>query len=305
MDMTFDNAADLTLEGFGSAYYGQVYGSNVLPYGFSGKSANFTEFSLIGLNIRSKINDQFSVAAQIVGTGASEGANTNYTLFADWAYVNYTPVDELNIRAGRQRYPIFTASEYINEHEELPFRVMPSIIYGLAPLDSFDGVSISKTIDAGSGKFQFSAFGGSPVINGSSSTTSYVATGVPVAASFHSSNLVGAKITYEGDGFRLRAQASRSTETATSTVELAAPYGSSSYYEAHEENFTVGYRYDKHNIVSWGEYLFAVSPGSTTVPAGNGLPGGAFLGKAQGGYILVGYRVGDFLPRYTFAQASV
>ena len=70
--------------------------------------------------------------------------------------------------------------------------------------------------------------------------------------------------------------------------------------------FTAGYRFDKYNIVSWGEYIYTVSPGATPVAANPvaGLPGGTFLGKGQGGYVLVGYHMGDLLPRYTFAQAS-
>ena len=234
---SISSAMDLTLDGFGSAYYGQSYSSNLLPYGFADTSANFTEFSLIGLNIKSKINDQFSVAAQLIATGSTQGTNTNYSLFADWAYINYTPIDGLNIRAGRQRYPVFTASEYINEHEQLPFRVMPSIIYNLAPFDSFDGVSVTKTIDVGSNKLQLSIFGGDPVLNLALGTT-YLGTGVPFLRTADNSNLLGAKVTFEGDGFRLRAQASRSTVTSTSTVELLPTFGgNSSFYEAHEEVF--------------------------------------------------------------------
>jgi hypothetical protein len=58
------SAFDMTLDGFGSAYYGQAYSSNVMPVGFSDKSMDFTDFSFVGLNVNSKIDNNWSVAAQ-------------------------------------------------------------------------------------------------------------------------------------------------------------------------------------------------------------------------------------------------
>jgi len=299
------SAMDFSLDGFGSAYYGQAYSNNVLPYGFKDNSANFTEFSLIGLNIKSKIDDHFSFAAQLVASGQSEIPNSNYSLFADWAYINYTPMDNLSIRVGRQRLPIFTASEYINEHIDLPFRVMPEIVYQISPFDSFDGVMVNQTIDLGEQKLQVGVFGGTPVLN-IGLQTSYPALGVPLNYTYNGADLLGAKVTLDGDGWRVRAQASRATQTLGLNIELpAALGGSSSLFQAHQETYSVGYRYDKHNIVSWGEYVYATSPDGTNVPASSTTTGGPFVGKSKAGYVLAGYRIGDWMPRYTFAQASV
>jgi predicted porin len=69
--------------------------------------------------------------------------------------------------------------------------------------------------------------------------------------------------------------------------------------QAHEQVYSLGYRYDKMNIVSWGEYVYTHSGDGTSFPTAN------FAQSGKAGYVLIGYRVGDWLPRYTFAQASV
>jgi hypothetical protein len=39
-------------------------------------------------------------------------------------------------------------------------------------------------------------------------------------------------------------------------------------------------------------------------PDGTPINGGKFVGDGRGYYLLGGYRIGKFMPRYTFAQAS-
>jgi len=66
----------------------------------------------------------------------------------------------------------------------------------------------------------------------------------------------------------------------------------------HTQNFSIGYRYDKGNIVSWSEYTLAQTPDGTTLNRGK------YVGIGRGFYWLGGYRFGKFMPRYTFAVAS-
>ena len=59
-------------------------------------------------------------------------------------------------------------------------------------------------------------------------------------------------------------------------------------------NTSFGAMIDRSNFVLWGEYGRISSSGGS-----NG-----FLKLLFGGYVLAGYRIGDFLPRYQFTYSD-
>jgi hypothetical protein len=276
------HSADISWSGFGSTYYGQALNSALFPDGFSDKHVDFTTFSLMGLNLGAKVNDDFSFAAQIVALGDSVGTTDSFGLIAQWAYVNYTPVENTSLRAGRQLLPVLMASEFVRVGYLLPYRQIPSIVYNLVPFSRFDGVSVYQTIDTDAGKLTVGAFGGKPALDINSTL-------LPAGSDYEFDDLLGVQATLDGNGWRVRAQASRD-------YSLASSPGVSE--DGHIQNYSVGYRFDKYNIVSWGEYVLIRTPDGTPVN------GGRYIGDGRGYYLLGGYRIGRFMPRYTFAQAS-
>ena len=282
---TSAHAAELTWSGFGSAFYAQSLNTDVLPYDLPNSKPNFTDYSLVGLNVNAKLADHWTAGAQLVASGdRSAAVNTVYATFgiaASWAHLTYTSDEGLQIRAGRQRFAVFTASEYIYEHYELPFREMPSIVFGMAPFVAFDGASVSQDFTLGEGKLNVQVFGGTPILS-----TTPASGGITTF-----SNLLGARVNYGGDGWRVRVQASRAYQSNLSSSNILST-ANSSYYSA-------GYRYDKFNLVSWGEYFFRHAPDGTISPTV-----GRYQGSSVSGYILIGTRLNSWLPRYTFAKAS-
>ena len=277
-------AMELSWNGFGSAYYAQSLKNDVLPYAFVNNRPNFTDFSLFGLNLSAKLGDNWSAAGQLIALGDRNVAmNTPYATYgvqASWAYVGYKSDGGFGLRAGRQRFPIFTASEYIYEHYELPFREMPAIVYEMAPFVAFDGASVSQEFDLGAGKINLQVFGGTPIL----------AVIPPSGGTTMLSNLLGARVNFEGDGWRVRAQASRATIANLSTANVLS-IGDNNFLSA-------GYRFDKFNFISWGEMMFRNAPNATVNSKGK------YLGRGISGYVLVGARLANWLPRYTLARAS-
>jgi hypothetical protein len=279
------HAVDFKVDGFGSAYYGQALSKDLLPYGFTSTNPDFYDFSLIGADVMAKFNDDWSAAAELIAEGQS-GPQTNYTAFAEWAYLNWTPMQGLSVKLGRQRMPVWTASEYINNHFELPYRTMPQIVFQLSPFAAFDGASVTQSVDvADNMKASLQVFGGTPVLN---IPTSSVVT-------FSGERLFGARANLEGDGW----QANRNNQTLVWSAPYSTYYGSSN--AANVTTLTAGYRFDKFNIVSWGEYGYTFSKDGTTIP----LNGVRAVDNGKAGYVLVGYRLDKFMPRYTFAQANL
>jgi hypothetical protein len=276
---------DLSLNGFGSFYYGQALNRNLEPNGFSDTHANFTNFSLFGVNLAGHVNDDLGFAAQFVALGSPVGTTDSFGIMAQWASVTYRPSDGTAVHVGRQLYPNLMASEYLRVGFLLPYRAVPYLALGIAPFSRFDGVAIDQTVKTGIGKLNFGIFGGKPILDISSVLTQ------AAGLTFNFSDLVGAQASLDGDGWRIRAQASR----FLSELSLGSPLPAA-YFSGHTQEYSVGYRYDKNHLVSWSEYSFSQTPDGTPVN------GGKYSGVGHGFYWLGGYRIGKFMPRYTFSQ---
>jgi hypothetical protein len=283
-------AMDIGWNGFGSAYYGQALNENLLPGGFTHTHSDFTDFSQMGLNVNAKVTDEAVFAAQLIGTGG-QGVESNFILYAQWAFLNYKPTDAVSIKVGRQLFPMLLASEYPRVGYLLPYRAIPTAVYGLAPFLAFDGFSAGYRFETGLGGVTVGVFGGSPILDAP----------MPAGVALSVSQLLGAQATLDGDGWQLRAQAS--------TDHSRMDFTGIGTYEGHSQNYTVGYRFDRFNIVSWGEYMLVRTPDGSIMPPlsfiGRLSSGGRYIGRASGGYVLGGYRIGKFLPRYTFARSDM
>ena len=274
---------DLSWNGFGSVYYGQALSADLQPYGFENDHVNFRNFSLIGLNLGAQVNDDLDFAAQFVALGTPVGTTDSFGEMAQWAFLKYEPVSGTSIRAGRQLYPTLLASEYVRVGFLLPFRQIPYETVGIAPFTRFDGVSVSHEIPTSFGKLTLGVFGGTPLLD--------IGSVAAFGLAFQLSDLVGAKVSLDGDGWRIHAQASRFFSELTMSAPLAP-----AYLHGHTQDYSIGYRYDRSRLVSWGEFTFSQTPDGSPVN------GGKYVGHGHGFYWLGGYRVGKFMPRYTFAQ---
>jgi hypothetical protein len=285
MQISTAQAMNIGFNGCGSAYAGQALNPHLLPANFVNKNIDFTHFSLMGLNVNGSPTDDIAFAAQFIATGGS-GIESNYILYAQWAFLNYMPNDSLSIKAGRQLFPVWLASEYVRVGYLLPFRGS-SLLYSSFPFVAFDGVSVHQDFETGIGKLTLGAFGGSPFLD----TAAYP------GSTYSMANLIGAHATLDGEGWRLHAQAStyRTQADVTSPVTLTVV--------ADPQIYTLGYRIDKSGFVSWGEASLLQAPDGENVPPIAGLTaGGKYVARATSGYILGGYRIGKFLPRYTYAR---
>lgn len=291
--------------GFGSLYYSQSMDNNFLVGGNRTNKPNFTTPSLLGLNVGSKISDEISVASQIIMAGESAQA-TNFNTFAQWAYLNYKPMDGLSLKIGRQLWPVLISSEYQRVHFLLPQSNIPGTVYGLLPFVSFDGASANKTMETAVGSLTVGAYLGNPKLNTAGIT----------GIDLDFQTLMGIRATLDGSGWRLHATANKvfSKITVDSNSFSGNTYlRTTGTAKTNSNIFSVGYRYDKNNFVSWGEatYSKATDNASLTLNS-NVVASGALAAtstkklfeKSYGGYVLAGYRLGKFLPSATYAQGT-
>lgn len=270
-------------DGFGSAYVAQADGSSI-PDGFANRRMDYSQFSSLGLNLHAKMDDQFSATAQLLARGSDE-----YEMSVEWAFLTYAPSQDFNIKVGRLLFPLWIAAEYYNVGYLLPYRSMPGDVYGLSPFSAFDGVMANKLFDTGMGKLTLSAF------TGTAPTVS-----VPSTLDVEIYDYFGLTATLQGDGWTAKvgytdAKTKTTLGTAFSVLGL-----NGKVYNSRPKTTSLGLKYDKHNVVFWSEMI--------SIFAGDKDADVTFLGErsiesAGGGYGLIGYRMGKWMPRYTYATA--
>ncbi len=282
--------------GFGSLYYSQAMDNQFLLGQHTNNKPDYTTHSLVGFNVGSRISDNMSFSSQLVMAGAG-AQSTNFNLFAQFAYLTYNPVQSVSLKIGRQLWPMLISSEYQRVHFLLPQSEIPQTVYGLMPFVAFDGVSANKTLDTGIGSLTLGAYAGAHKLN-------RVA---PAGLAFDFPSILGARVTLDGSGWRLHATANQFKSKMTISYLTSLPSTMySSVNTATSTIYSFGYRYDKNNIVSWGEMFTLKSKDNSLVPMASGYSQQAYkyFERSYGGYVLVGYRFGKFLPTATVAQGT-
>lgn len=273
--------ADISWNGFGNVFYGHLLNEDFRTTGFESADPNFTSFSQFGLNVGGAITSDMDFAAQLVATGGNT-VHSGFDLFAQWAFLNYRVGDSTVLRFGRQLFPLFIASEYARVGFLLPYRSIPQTVFGLYPFLAFDGAAAEHSWQLGDNlKLTAGIFGGTGIIDADVSLFN---------ATYSGTNMYGAQLNLDGDGWRIHLQGH----------SIKSDYGvGGASYTAAVPTYTAGIRYDKHNFVTWAEYLFSESTDGTPATATT-----KFQEHKRAGYAMVGYRLGEFLPRYTYAYAD-
>lgn len=282
-------AGDVEFNGFGSLYYAQSLERQLLAPNMADEKPDFSTFSLFGLNVGSRLTNEITLAAQLIA--APSTTQGTWGMNANWAYAQYKPIDSVALKLGRQLFPVFIGSEYDKVAQLLPYRRIPGITT-LAPFSGFEGISGNYTFGlTETVKFTLGLFGGRPNYELTNATKGAGYTG-------NADELLGATATVDGDGWRVRTMYSRNR------AYLGVPanvFGASAVtVRSLVDQFSAGYRFDKYNFVSWGEYIYRSGNDGTKL----GASGTEFLQALRGGYVLVGYRIGDFMPRFTYLRSD-
>jgi hypothetical protein len=218
-------------------------------------------------------------------------------------YLKYETDFNLTFKAGRQGLPIFAVADKARVTVELPYRGKPTYVYLVAPYSAFDGASLEYEISIGEAKLHLMAFGGQLV------NDIFLE---PVINIINATDLWGARVNLSGDGWKLRAQASQNFTlfqinpfnmyqnflvAKVNNTPVYAVSNSAFDYGGNNQIFTAGFTFDKANFVSWLEVIHNQSFNGSLA---GGVP---FWGSETAGYWLLGARLGNFLPRYTFSRA--
>lgn len=152
--------ADVHFNGFGQIVVGSALdNSRPMPIatqlGEYSADPNFRTESLFALQAQATLSESISATAQILADGAtktnpSPGQFTNdeFTPKFSWAYATWTINDNWQMKAGRQRLPLYHYSDYLQVGEAYPW-IRPSVAVYSAPVSNYDGISLSGNFSIG------------------------------------------------------------------------------------------------------------------------------------------------------------
>ncbi|MEZ5507820.1 MAG: porin, partial [Gammaproteobacteria bacterium] len=140
-------ATDIRFDGFASFVAGQVLDKDELVGdSFRGydERIDFQQNSLFALQARADLQEKLSATAQIIAKG-SEGYDAKF----NWAYLTYELTDEVSLKAGRFRSPLFMYSDFLDVGYAYHWISPPDSVYDLSGFDSSDGVMAEYQTDIG------------------------------------------------------------------------------------------------------------------------------------------------------------
>ncbi|MDZ7924412.1 MAG: hypothetical protein U5M23_10170 [Marinagarivorans sp.] len=123
--------ADIQFNGFLSAVGGKALDSPINGYE---KDITFNNDSLFGLQARADISEKLSVTGQIVSLGENDFATE-----LAWGYIAYKANNNLTLRMGRFRIPLYYYSDFLDVAYAYPWVSPSDDVYNLQ-LDNINGM---------------------------------------------------------------------------------------------------------------------------------------------------------------------
>lgn len=148
-------AEDVQVSGFINVGGGKVDDESLSGYaGYSSEDMTFDADSTFGLQVSKQVSDKLTATGQMVARGALD-----YELDAAWVYVKYQASDNFSWRAGRFQSPFYFFSDFLNVGYAYTWIRPPGEVYNIQQR-SVTGVDFLFDFNAGDFSGSFQGYGG-------------------------------------------------------------------------------------------------------------------------------------------------
>jgi len=260
----------IRVNGFGSVSYAGADNDA----GFAGveKSGDFKSDSLFGLQGTFQASDNLEATIQVVARGEE-----NWDPDVTWAFLGYTFDNDVTVRGGLLRLPLFMLSEYLEVGYAQPWARSPEEVYGRVPITSFTGVDANYEFELEDSYLGVQLFTGSEEMTGQSE----------LGGSGSVEDIWGVVATWSDDYWTVRgsytiAKVEDVTFPATSPLQdIDSESGSYSSF---------GVRYEDGDWLLMGEATRTIVDG--------------YFADTQAGYITAGYNIASVMPYISLARVE-
>lgn len=259
------------VSGFASGAFGIA--NNDAGYAGYDSDGSYHEDSLFGVQATFKPSKKLEASIQLVAKGALD-----WTPKVTAAYLGYTFDNDVKLRAGKLRLPLFMLSDYLDLGYAQPWARSPEEVYGRVPISSFTGVDASYEIELDDSYINLQAFTGNEKMSDESAA----------GGAGDVNDMVGLVTSWNDDYWTVRASYTIATVTdvefpTQSGMIILPPIDSESGSYA-----SLGVRYEDETWLVMGEAT------QTRVDG--------YFSDSDSGYVTVGYHLNQVMPYVSVAR---
>ncbi len=280
-------ASDVRVSGFMNVVGGanDIESDNISSeYKGYGDRYSFMPDSVAAIQFGTNISDKMGATIQIIAQNSKVGDNIRM----EWGYISYDATDEIRILAGKVRPALFLYSDYLDVGYAYSWITPPSEVYDQAQITKLAGATASYTAELDDSQIVFNMYGGN-------AQSEKLQDGNIIK--FQNDSILGAALSWSDDNMKFRVGYTRATITAPQTYAVTDPakpvlvVENLAFKDSDAAFYGVGFNVDYEGLLVSAEYIVR-DMDETVAPDVNAY------------YAMVGYKMGDFTPTYTYAAAE-
>lgn len=151
-------AVDWTYSGFGTVGYA-ISDRDWTYQGHINDDGTWWRDSLLGAQLDASFNPAWSATLQLT-LSPSTRHDRQWASEVAWAFVSWRPDNDWQVRAGKQRIPLFLNSENLNVGQTYALARLPVEVYALSPSNDFTGLSVTRAWLHGAGELSADVYAG-------------------------------------------------------------------------------------------------------------------------------------------------
>ncbi|WP_374381378.1 hypothetical protein [Pseudomonas fluvialis] len=255
-------------------------------YGVSGQTTDSwrgDQLSKFGAQLTYGLTDTLGVTLQATAKPLQDEWQANL----EWAYLSWQANDQLMVRAGRLRSPVYMYSESLDVGFSYPWLRLPDEVYSQVQLSNYEGADVVYTLPLSYGSVTFQ------VAAGQAKNRDYFA--YDDLFSIDYGKLFGANVSLATNDYGTFRVGYVEADISTTIDGMVNAFGTPTYLQLLElkkdkGKFTsIGYQYDNGTWLTANEWTTRVTENDNNA-------------SIDSFYLMGGRRFGDFLAHVTYAQ---
>ncbi len=240
---------------------------------------SFDNDSKFGIQVTADASPDMQVVAQLLAAGA----DNNYSMDVEWAYLDYAISDNFSLRGGKVKQPVFLISDYFEVGYAYPWIRPPQEVYRNNPINTIVGMEALYQLNFSELSITFQPYLG---------TNSDAVPGSGGAVTFNAENLAGLAIMANTRSFTFQ------MSYLQTDVETISPANAASAAVGDATLGSIGLSWDIYNFVGYTEYV------TRDINNAVGNPMEKLFPDQDAYYLTLGYRMGKYLPHITVANSE-
>lgn len=255
-------------------------------YGVSGQTTDSwrgDQLSKFGAQLTYGLTDTLGVTLQATAKPLQDEWQANL----EWAYLSWQANDQLMVRAGRLRSPVYMYSESLDVGFSYPWLRLPDEVYSQVQLTNYEGADVVYTLPLSYGSVTFQ------VAAGQAKNRDYFA--YDDLFSIDYGKLFGGNVSLATNDYGTFRVGYVEADISTTIDGVVNAFGTPTYLQLLElkkdkGKFTsIGYQYDNGTWLTANEWTTRVTENDNNA-------------SIDSFYLMGGRRFGDFLAHVTYAQ---